>query len=807
MPEYLAPGVYVEETSFRPKSIEGVSTSTTAFVGPTRKGPLSGTPEVMTSFGEFTRMYGGLSNLSFASGTDAAPEMTNYLAHAVRSFFENGGARVYIARTFQPRIDAAGTVTSAGFGQSAQFVTTAGGFTAQFRSREPGSGYNGEIRVSERLSPANVATMAAAPDGSLLRIGGEVIARSATLRGITGPTFFLTHNDQLTLTATGVDVTIQFQGTSAVVTGTALAEPVTVPDDTTLVVTVDSMEQTINLPAGDQSIAALVDAINRSIRYGRAWIENGNQISLGTDRRGTSAVLAVQANDLLGFAGGANSNGGGNVADLEHVTIAELQALLETARPNTLRVTMPPSTGQLTFATVATGTAATLQAQDTPGRTALGLPSAVATGENGANPSYFLKTNGSWAFVGGVNIPAPDTSQPLTTTAHLVSVNLETEDGDGNLMAYENLGFATTHPRYIGAILPQRPSRKADALQNLYWLQTSGTNEPFALFNGLLGGGTENTIPVAGGNDGGTPVSSSMTAGAVSYERGLEVLEIIEDISIIAAPGSSGFDPNDTADILYRDVQNRLISHAERMKYRIAVLDTKPGLTVGEVREARGLIDSTYAAVYFPWITIANPLARPGNDLIPKEINIPPSGAMSGIYARTDVQRGVWKAPANEVVRDALRFEVDVNKRQQDVLNPEGINCLRYLSGRGYRVWGARTATSDLEWLYVSVRRYFIYLERSIDVSTQWAVFEPNGPDLWANIRETVSNFLYAEWLTGALLGASREEAFFVRCDRSTMTQQDLDLGRLICEIGVAVVKPAEFVIFRIGQKTADARG
>jgi hypothetical protein len=374
-------------------------------------------------------------------------------------------------------------------------------------------------------------------------------------------------------------------------------------------------------------------------------------------------------------------------------------------------------------------------------------------------------------------------------------------------MTFENLGFAATHPRYIGVILAETPSRKADALQNLYWLQTTGTVSAFALFEGLLGGDTENTFPVTGGNDGGIPVSSSTNDEFMTYEAGLALLEIIEDISIIAAPGSSGFAPNDPNDILYRDVQNRLISHAERLKYRIAVLDTKPGITVGEAREARGLIDSTYAALYYPWITIANPRARPGNDLIPKEINIPPSGAIAGIYARTDVQRGVWKAPANEVVRDALRFAVDINKRQQDVLNPEGINCLRYLSGRGYRVWGARTVSSDLEWLYLNVRRYFIYVERSIDVSTQWAVFEPNGPDLWANIRETVSNFLYAEWLNGALLGTSREEAFFVRCDRSTMTQQDLDLGRLICEIGIAVVKPAEFVIFRIGQKTADARG
>ena len=164
------------------------------------------------------------------------------------------------------------------------------------------------------------------------------------------------------------------------------------------------------------------------------------------------------------------------------------------------------------------------------------------------------------------------------------------------------------------------------------------------------------------------------------------------------------------------------------------------------------------------------------------------------------------RAPQTRLPRPKkLRFEREISKGEQEVLNPEGINCLRSFFGRGNRVWGARTISSDPEWTYVNVRRYFIYVEHSIDRSTQWAVFEPNGPRLWSNITDTISSFLFAEWRSGALLGATPEEAFFVRCDRSTMTQADLDNGRLICEIGIAVLKPAEFVIFRIGQKTADA--
>jgi phage tail sheath protein FI len=176
---------------------------------------------------------------------------------------------------------------------------------------------------------------------------------------------------------------------------------------------------------------------------------------------------------------------------------------------------------------------------------------------------------------------------------------------------------------------------------------------------------------------------------------------------------------------------------------------------------------------------------------------------MAGIYARNDVEQGAHKAPANEVVKRAIGFERHLNQAHQDVLNPEGINCLRFFQGRGHRVWGARTISSDPEWKYVNVRRHLAFLERSIDRGTQWVVFERNSPQLWSNVRGIVKAFLFDERRSGRLLGNMPDEAFVVRCDRSTMTQNDLDKGRLICEVGVAPLSPAEFVIFRIGQKTA----
>jgi phage tail sheath protein FI len=277
----------------------------------------------------------------------------------------------------------------------------------------------------------------------------------------------------------------------------------------------------------------------------------------------------------------------------------------------------------------------------------------------------------------------------------------------------------------------------------------------------------------------------------------LNLLAGLEDVAIIAAPGSTGFADSTKA----AAVQSALIEYAQKPRaYRVAVLDTPAGQVLSDVRNLRGQIDSQYAALYYPWVVVTNP-----NPNGPAELLLPPSGFLCGVYARTDDARGVFKAPANEVVQSAVRFERNINFADQEVLNPLGINCLRFFPGRGYRVWGARTASSDPDWKYISVRRYFIFLEHSIDTGTQWAVFEPNGERLWANVRETISSFLYSQWRAGALLGSDPSQAFFVRCDRTTMTQNDLDNGRLVCLVGVAVVKPAEFVIFRIGQMTADA--
>jgi phage tail sheath protein FI len=274
------------------------------------------------------------------------------------------------------------------------------------------------------------------------------------------------------------------------------------------------------------------------------------------------------------------------------------------------------------------------------------------------------------------------------------------------------------------------------------------------------------------------------------YADALAGLDHVAEITLVAAPG-----------VASDEITRLLVEHVEVPgRYRFAVLDAPKAATLAEVQAFRAAYDSKHAALYYPWVLAADPLGG-------GQIALPPSGFACAIFARTDAARGVWKAPANEVVTGALGLVCDVNRAMQEVLNPLGVNCIRALTGRGIRIWGARTISSDPEWKYVNVRRLITYLEASLARGLQWAASEPNAPELWADVARTASDFLFGVWRDGGLLGAKAEEAFFVRCDRSTMTQADLDAGRLVCLIGVAAVRPAEFVIFRVGQNTADATG
>ncbi len=581
MPEYLAPGVFVEETSFRSKSIEGVSTSTTAFVGPTRSGPVDGTPELLTSFADFERIYGGLDDLDFAS---PAPT-TNFIAHAVAAYFNEGGARLYVARVTHKDPNNPGNDDKSAV--SADVVATK---TSHFVARFPGTAGNGVVRVREITTPTN-------------------------------PT---------------------------------------------------------------NAVSKLLD---------------------GT-------VVRV----------------------------------------------------------------------------------------NGDTPTFFVKHAGIWRAADGSTATTAITG--ATNPMDVLTLNLAATDADGRTISYEGLGFDPQYKRFIGTILSPNPTNRADQLAQFFGFDVAGTVGAIELRTGFAAlpkdpsdpDGNTRLITLSGGTD--------VVPTTGDYTDPLSLIEGLEDVAIIASPGHShsGWGTD-----FAQAIANQLIIQAEKPRmYRIAVLDTPEALLPGGAQDYKAHIDSKYAALYYPWVVAPNPNFDPNDPREDAELVLPPSGFVCGIYARSDDARGVFKAPANEVINSALRFESLINTGQQELLNPLGVNCLRFFAGRGNRVWGARTTSSDPEWKYVNIRRYFLYLEHSIDNGTQWAVFEPNGERLWANVQDTISAFLYNEWVNGALLGDKPEQAYFVRCDRSTITQNNLDNGELVCLVGVAAIKPAEFVIFRIGQKTAD---
>ena len=307
----------------------------------------------------------------------------------------------------------------------------------------------------------------------------------------------------------------------------------------------------------------------------------------------------------------------------------------------------------------------------------------------------------------------------------------------------------------------------------------------------LCGGtGSEMVLTLTGGSDGSVQKLTADTYlgkdDGPGKRTALQAFQENSSVSIMAIPG-----------VTMPEVQSALIAFCENKKSCFAILDIPMELTkTNDVANFRDMYDSTYAAMYHPWLQMFDAGAK-------RPAYFPPSGAMAGIFARSDNERGVHKAPANEVVRGCTGLSCSYNNGEQDILNPVGVNLIRAFPGRGIRVWGARTISSNGLWKYINVRRLFIYVEESIKASTNWVVFEPNSETLWSRVTRTIETFLATCWRDGALAGSSPDQAFFVECGPTTMTQDDIDNGRLICQIGIAPVKPAEFVIFRITQKTA----
>ncbi|WKJ90001.1 phage tail sheath subtilisin-like domain-containing protein [Methylomonas montana] len=734
MPEYLAPGVFVEEVSFRAKSIEGVGTSVTAVVGPTRFGPLRGNPEVVTSFGEFARIYGDIQDLTLhdpVSDTDRV--VFNHTAIAAKAFFDGGGKQLYVSRVGNFPQDAPGVSTRA----VADVLT--------FSSRFPGAmgDFTLELLWRDSENLLRFEPVAAPAEGDILFLNATGLTNAVRAPGIAAQ--FPDARFPLNLQAV-----VRREGNQYVIVDNRCTLD---PDDGAAATGTDLRPSG---PVGSEGVllaAGLVNGGGASVTFTRVAV-----------KKPTSGTLADGGTAVLSFNEAAEADD------------TDISAFTGAAHWGTLKTLIGSLDADASELVVASG---------------------------GFNP----------LIAGNLTVPLAALALVSTSVRGLVlrnfDISVHSGGGDGPVVySYGNLSTAPDAANSLGAVLAVTPDKRYDQLASpiscVLDPDATGTqilaalrslSEPTALVPGPFSvQGARYLINLTGGNDGNVPAATHYggVVDEVNGSSGFAALENIEDISIVMTPAAAADAANHQA--IVAEVQK----HCLRMRYRVGIVDSRDGMTLSEVREFRSNFDDSRLALYYPWVVIADPRG------VLSTINVPPAGFVAGVYANTDVQRGVHKPPANEPVIGALRFAQEINRFQQELLNPNGINCLRSFPGRGHRVWGGRTLSSDPEWKYVNVRRYFLYLERSIDKSTQWVVFEPNGERLWDNVRQTVESFLYNEWVNGRLLGSAKT-AYFVRCDRSTMTQNDLDNGRLVCEIGVAALKPAEFVIFRIGQKTADA--
>lgn len=724
MPEYLAPGVYIEEKSFRARSIEGVGTSVAAIVGPTRTGPFRGKPEVVTSFAAFERIYGDLEDLEFAGNV----KQLNYTALAARAFFDNGGKQLFVSRVVKD----VNTSNASGDGSSAVRAARISADTKlKFQSRFPGKvgNYVLEVHWQDSENLFSLAATTTPEEGEELYL--EATNLPQDVRVAAGD-----------LAANRFPIAIKARVKRNGANFDVLFGEVKDKDDAVVVLNRLVIAQ---LPAASTKIS---------------------RITLRTPASGKLAV--------------------GSAVELRLSEVTDLSVVSGVAHWGTLKVlkgVMKADVGgQLSLITLPVGQNAGLAAPiDFPISALAALPGNVS--------ALLVRRNFD------LDVLRIDGIQKL-------------RDGAAGEVVYRVGGVSTsaTANDSLGKKLSDKPATRDAQLTQPIACTVANDADVFTLLHSLFDSAALNTphpvngprylIELQNGSDGDIPESGDY-AGEIQdngNNTGLAAFEQVEDISIVMTPAAAALD---TAKHLAVVIEMQ--KHCKRMQYRVGIVDSEANMSISEIRDFKSNLDDSRLALYYPWVVTSDPTGQRNT------LSLPPGGFIAGVYANTDVSRGVHKAPANEVVLGALHFEQEINRFQQELLNPNNINCLRSMPGRGHRVWGARTTSSDPEWKYVNVRRYFLFLERSIDKSTQWAVFEPNGEALWASIRISIEDFLYNEWVNGHLLGPTPKHAYFVRCDRSTMTQNDLDNGRLVCEVGVAALKPAEFVIFRIGQKTADA--
>ena|SRR5271157_2047730 len=839
MAQYFSPGVYIEEVETGPVPIQGVPTSITGAVGVTAQGPTDGKPILVTSFNDFQNTFGGF----LSTPTDPAvfnkwsdPAEGGYwwlFPLAVKGYFDNGGQQLYVKRVISGGAKASTAILGRGLVSEVDKNATKTDTVIQLR-------HLFDVSKSKSLTPVVAGTTI----GALTVSSYDPVSRTVVLSGNTNQTLqagrdFFVIDAVSTAPVDPTKATLIFSAKATGKWGDSLAVRVRPIAGATLTVLPDTINKptpfvtsivsatamfTITLPAGTavsdgdtviintQSyavsghVAGPPVTINVTVPVTDGLQSLGKTVPVlivpaaagSKPTQVTSTAISVPTDVLVTVSDAMQ-------AGIDHVLIQGRVFPITATAAGATTFTVTP--GQLSFATwpakvvVSWSRPARLSQVTSPNDT-IDLKDASQLYTNALVELDNGKDVKEFAVVASINnnsvtfLRAPSNSynegQKVRVLEAEVGVQLYGPDESvvaqetfSNLrLSFESgLNFLVNNVNQFSSLVTVKvgPGLWTDATKMVFDKQNWFPTAP--------SGGW---IMLGGGNDAMDSLSVDDfvgTDGGSGHRTGIQALEDIDNISLCVVPG-----------MWSTTVQSALVNFCETLKDRFAILDPPDGLEIGGIQAFRAPFDSKYAALYYPWLVSRDPSVK-------QNVHVAPSAHMAGIYARVDAARGVYKAPANETVNVITNFAQDINQREQDVLNPIGINALRFFPNRGNRVWGARTLSSDTIWKYINVRRIFIYVEKSIQVGTQWVVFEPNDEGTWSRVRQSVTNFLDSFWRSGGLQGTTAKEAFFVACDLGvTMTQDDIDNGRLICQIGIAPVKPAEFVIFQIQQFTQEAK-
>ncbi|MGA7463231.1 MAG: phage tail sheath subtilisin-like domain-containing protein [Candidatus Korobacteraceae bacterium] len=763
MPEYLSPGVYIEEIE-GPQPIQAVGTSTGAFVGLAQSGPVN-SAQLITNYTQFGNTFGGYIPNAF-------------LAYAVQNFFNEGGTRCYVVRAFKNK--SAPTLATPYPDVATVNVTSTGDSTGQtlitICALDPGSWGNAlSVQILADTFDANntpTATLNAAGSGyqkndvlTLVQYA-PTVTLNASGKGYKAadvltliqyvPTVTLDAggtgykaNDVLTLVqagGSGATLTVNSVSAAGAVTQFTLTTPGTgYTTANGLAVTGGAgTGATFNLNAGGSGLTITVNSVSPT----------GAVVQYTLTTPGTGYTTAT----ALSVTGGSGTNA-------------------------TFDLNVGGSSGTVTVNSVST-TGAIVQSTLTAPGTGYNTGKALTvTGGSGSGATFDYNANPNQQFQLQVfETPTGSTLPVLVETYAHVSLVESDSNGIPNPNHVEQRVNGVS--KYITAIDPSpEPSSTA----------------PPPLQTATLTGGTDGLPP--GPTSDPTAMHATDLIGQVAQGlnpgTGLFSFDPVDDINIVAIPDLQQFDG-----LQARDATLSAITYCQNRGDCFYVADTPSGLLPQQALDYKqgqntfsgNAFNSKYAAIYYPWIQITDPLTG-GLKLAP------PSGAMVGRYSATDVARGVFKAPAGTVdgyVNSAMDIERITTQGEQDLLNPAGVNVIRKFADAGIVIWGARTVSSDSEWTYVPVRRLVIEIEQSILLGTQGVVFEPNDPSLWKRIIRDVGAFLRLQWMGGALFGDKAEQAYFVKCDSETNPPESIAVGRVVTVVGIAPVKPAEFVIFQI---------